>query len=60
MPVGARYINRSNLAAACGQLNAFISQVHAQTGRRLTVAEANRLIERASALMTLIGCRASP
>jgi len=53
-------LNRSHLAAACGQLNAFISQVHAPAGKRLTTTQANRLIERASALATLIGCRPSP
>jgi hypothetical protein len=43
-------------SAACGQLGAFINQVQAQAGKKLTHAEAARLIQIATAARTALGC----
>jgi hypothetical protein len=51
-------LERGNSAAGCEPLNAFITQVRAQAGKKLTVDQARRLIERAQALATVLGCRA--
>jgi hypothetical protein len=51
-------LERGNSAAGCEPLNAFINQVRAQAGKKLTVDQARRLIERAQALATVLGCRA--
>jgi len=51
-------LNRNNPAAACGQLNAFIDQVRAQTGKRLSVDEASGLIRDATDIAATLGCPA--
>jgi hypothetical protein len=42
--------------AACGDLNAFVNQVNAQTGKSITTAQAAPLISLATAEETALGC----
>ena len=42
---------------ACGKLNDFISAVQAQSGKGLTVAQANDLIATANQIKAGIGCK---
>ena len=51
-----RSIIRGNAGAACGQLSAFINQVHAQVGKSLTPAKAARLLQQAMDVKAAIGC----
>ena len=50
-------IAKGNNAAACGPIGAFISLVQAQSGKKLTVAQANGFIAQANAIRTMLGCR---
>jgi HYR domain-containing protein len=50
-------VNRGNTAAACGQAAAFVNQVIAQTGNKLTIDQANRLLQLARDLEAALGCR---
>lgn len=43
-------------AEACDQLKAFINHAQAQSGKHLTVAQADQLIASASQIRTLLGC----
>lgn len=52
-------ITNGNTSSACSQLSAFISQVQAQAGKKLTQAEATQLIEVATAARAAIGCGSS-
>jgi hypothetical protein len=45
-----------NVTAACNQLGAFISEVNAQTPRRITVAQAAVLLAHAQSIRASIGC----
>ncbi|MBL8515171.1 MAG: hypothetical protein JNJ55_14350 [Betaproteobacteria bacterium] len=45
-----------NTAAACGQLQALINQARAQSGRQLTVAQSNAIIDEATAIRRAMGC----
>jgi hypothetical protein len=49
-------INAGNTGAACGQLAAFINQVQAAAGKKLTQLEADRLIKMATDAKAAIGC----
>ena len=49
-------IQAGNVAEACGALRAFINEVNAQAGKKITSADAAELIEAANELRTLIGC----
>ena len=49
-------INAGNNTAACNQLNAFIKQVQAQSGKQLTVGQANQLIASANQIKAALGC----
>ena len=51
-----REIDAGNLGAACNQLNAFIKQAQAQSGKQLTVDEANQLIASANQIKAALGC----
>jgi hypothetical protein len=42
--------------AVCGQLGAFIGEVSGQSGKGLTVAQANELIGAANQILALVGC----
>lgn len=49
--------NPSNDAAACGKLNAFISQVNVKVQNgQLTAAQANQLLKAVNAIKTGLGC----
>jgi hypothetical protein len=52
-----RSLESGNSRAACNMLNAFTHQVQGQTGKSLTVAEANQLMFLAMHDRTAIGCR---
>lgn len=49
-------MDRDNTGAACNQLRAFENQVRAQSGKKLTTAQADDLLTRAAALRTTLGC----
>lgn len=49
-------LTNGNTGAACNQLGAFINQVEAQSGKKLTPAEAADLIQVAMAAKAAIGC----
>jgi hypothetical protein len=46
-----------SVANVCNQLNAFINQTMAQSGKQLTVAQANQLIAAARQIEAVIGCQ---
>ena len=46
----------NDITTACSQINAFLNEVMAQSGKKLTVAQANQLIAQANAIMTALGC----
>jgi Putative Ig domain/VHL beta domain/Thrombospondin type 3 repeat len=50
-------IAKGNNTAACGPIGAFISLAQAQSGKKLTLAQANGLIAQANAVRALLGCR---
>jgi hypothetical protein len=45
-----------NINAECGDLQAFINESNAQSGKKLTEAQANQIIAEATALRELLGC----
>jgi hypothetical protein len=45
-----------DIAGTCSMLAAFISEVSAQSGKQLTVAQASDLLDRARAIRTVLGC----
>ena len=47
---------RGNTRATCGALQAFVNEVEAQTGKKLTTEQAGPLIEKAHEVQSLIGC----
>lgn len=49
-------LDAGQTGAACGQLGAFINQVRAQAGKKLTESEAARLIQAAIEAKGLLGC----
>jgi hypothetical protein len=49
-------INAGQTANACSQLNAFVNEVNAQSGKKISVADANALITAAQAIKTALGC----
>jgi phosphohistidine swiveling domain-containing protein len=49
-------VNAGNTATACSDLTDFISEVHAQSGKKLTVAQANQLIAAATLIQAVLGC----
>jgi hypothetical protein len=46
-----------NTGAVCNQLGAFINETMAQSGHRLTVAQADQLIAAAQQIRAVIGCQ---
>jgi hypothetical protein len=50
-------IAKGNNAAACGPIGAFISLVQAQSGKKLTIVQANGFIAQANAVRAMLGCR---
>ena len=51
-----KLLNQGNTTGACGKLNDFISAVQAQSGKGLTVAQANDLQADATRIKTTLGC----
>jgi hypothetical protein len=45
-----------NINAECGDLQAFINESNAQSGKKLTEEQANQIIAEATALRELLGC----
>jgi hypothetical protein len=45
-----------DLTSACGNLGAFINQVQAQSGKKITVSQANELIAAAQQIKAVLGC----
>ncbi len=46
-----------NASSACNLLSAFINEAQAQSGNKLTVAQANLLIESANRIRAVLGCQ---
>jgi hypothetical protein len=49
-------LQAGNLAAACGDLQAFINHAQAQSGKKLTVEQASLIIAEAEAIRAALGC----
>lgn len=52
----AKSLGKNNTNAACGQVDAFINQVNALSGNKLTAAQAAELLASANQLKASIGC----
>ncbi len=50
------YVSANNKASACSLLNAFISEVAAQTGKKLTTAQAASFTTQANNIKATLGC----
>jgi hypothetical protein len=50
-------ISAGDLSGACDQLAAFIHEVNAQAGKKLTLDQANQLIAGANQIRTALGCQ---
>lgn len=51
-----RFIERGHERPACGQLRAFINQVEAQSGRKLTEEQAEQLVASAERIRAVLDC----
>jgi acyl-CoA reductase-like NAD-dependent aldehyde dehydrogenase len=49
-------ISAGNEMAGCNQLGAFINEVQAQAGKKVTVEQANQLIAAANQIKAVLGC----
>jgi hypothetical protein len=49
-------LNAGNINLACGDLTGFINHVMAQSGKQLTVGQANQLIPAAAQIRAVLGC----
>lgn len=49
-------LTRSDNAGACNELRAFINEVQAQSGKKISVAQANQMLAAANRIRTVIGC----
>jgi YVTN family beta-propeller protein len=49
-------LNAGDAATACSALQDFINEATAQSGKKISTADANTLIDQATAIRTLIGC----
>ena len=49
-------VNAGNTATACSDLTDFISEAKAQSGKKLTVAQADQLIAAATQIQVVLGC----
>ena len=52
----ASALDRGNIEAACDNLGAFLNEVNAQSGKKLTAAQADLLIAEATRLRAVLGC----
>jgi hypothetical protein len=48
--------NAGNKVTACSKFDAFINEVQAQSGKALTIGQANQLIAAATQIKTILGC----
>ena len=53
----SRSVGRGNVAPVCGQMTAFINQVNAQTGGKLTAVQAAVLLGLAADIKATLGCQ---
>ena len=49
-------LDRTDLASACDKLTSFVSQVRAQSGKKIPVATADALVTDARRIMAVLGC----
>jgi len=56
LQMAARKLERGSLEAACGNLSAFLNEVNAQTGKKLTAAQAEVLTAKATRIRAVLGC----
>ena len=49
-------LTNNNPAQACSDLTAFINHVQAQSGKHLTVSQANQLLAAAKQVQAVLGC----
>jgi probable HAF family extracellular repeat protein len=49
-------LQAGNTGAACGELQAFVNHAQAQSGKKLTVAQASQIIAEAQAIRAALGC----
>jgi hypothetical protein len=49
-------VNAGNISSACVDLSDFINHVRAQSGKQLTVGQANQLISAAAQIRAVLGC----
>ena len=52
-----RCADRNDLNCVCNSLNAFVNEVNAQAGKKLTTPQAQLLLAAAEGLMATLGCR---
>ena len=50
-------LQKGNVTGACGAIRAFVQQVQAQSGKKLTSSQASRLVAEANAISGLLLCR---
>jgi hypothetical protein len=56
LQAAASALGGGNNQAACGSLNAFLNEVNARSGKKLTTAQASSLIADATRIRTALGC----
>jgi hypothetical protein len=56
MQAAANSLGRGNTEAACGTLGAFLNEVAAQSGKKLTAVQADALIADAMRIRAMLGC----
>ena len=56
LEAAASALGRGNIQAACGSLGAFLNEVNAQKGKKLTVAQANLLVSEVTRIRAVLGC----
>jgi hypothetical protein len=49
-------LSRGSTASACGEINAFMNQVSAQSGKKLTAAQAKEWLDAAARIRAALGC----
>lgn len=49
-------LDAGNVTGACNNLQALINQANAQSGKKLTIAQANQIISAANAIRATLGC----
>src|SRR6266404_3458135 len=56
LQAAASALDRGNIQAACGSLGAFLNEVNAQEGKKLTAAQADLLKAEATRIRAVLGC----